>query len=304
MMRRNVYFRVSRKYCEGPGLRSGITWSRGQNKPAFGQNDGWRANHTATTTNTSQNMAVDVLMNQKVSKVHEMRSQAGFSSVTPNKPSKRLEIRPLRQEFLAAEYPTASKASIPDDKIAIQEIVSTKIAQLNQILASKEYELVDTVFTSRPHWRDHLTINRTNLTTLSGLTKIKSYLRSQNAVDISDIKIEDGHEVQVSSVDPAGTIKCLQSIISFNTTTGSGRGVIRLLRDVENQEEWRIFSLFTTLWELKTEKKERQHSVPPGWGKGVNYQEYRDEKREFTKEEPAVLIVGQSLVACEQQRSG
>jgi len=205
---------------------------------------------------------------------------------------RRTELRQPRKQFSAAEYPEASRAPMPTNKETRHQIVETKLHDLNAMLASESYEDLSSIFTASPYWRDHLGIDQTRLTTLSGLSKIAAYLKSRSSSRLANIAIEKSREVQVTSIDPAGTINCLQSFVTFDTIAGAGRGVVKLIQDAENRNEWRIFSLFTTLTETKLEKKERIHCVPEGWGKGINYQEYREEKREFTKEEPQVLIVG------------
>lgn len=78
--------------------------------------------------------------------------------------------------------------------------------------------------------------------------------------------------------------------------------MVTFLQDVENSDQWRVYNLFTTLWELKDRKwrdgEHRDfHAVPEGTADmGINWKEWREDKREFTKEEPAVLIIGEFVI--------
>lgn len=197
-----------------------------------------------------------------------------------------------------AEYPVVSNAPFPTDATEIRQIFESTLARLNTILSSRNFERLNLVFGASSYWRDHLGINPKKFTTLVDRLQIIDYLKDPtNAYAISSISIETGKAPVVSSVDPGALIKCLQAFVTFENEYGRGRGSVSLLQDALNQDEWRIFSVFTTLTELKEHKwrdgnSRTFNSIPDGWGNGVNWSEYRQKKRDFTQEEPTVLVVG------------
>jgi hypothetical protein len=197
-----------------------------------------------------------------------------------------------------AVYPKISTALFPESVVVIRDIVTKKLKNLNTVLETRDFEQLRGLLGSSSYWRDHLGISATKYSTLVGPDEIIGFIQnSGDECTIANFEIESKKEPQASSVDPRGTIKCLQSYITFETASGRGRGLVKLLQDVESNDEWRIFAMFTTLYELKdfppaNEYTRRFHSKPDGVPEAMNWKEYRDEQREFQNEEPAVLIVG------------
>ncbi|KAH6673087.1 hypothetical protein B0J14DRAFT_654816 [Halenospora varia] len=96
--------------------------------------------------------------------------------------------------------------------------------------------------------------------------------KSNNSIyNIPSISLEPGKLSIVTYVNPKGNLKCIKAFITFETEAGFGRGVMRLIRDVGMGNKWRIYPMFTSVWDLK--------DTP-------------DEQREFIDSSPAVLIVG------------
>lgn len=74
---------------------------------------------------------------------------------------------------------------------------------------------------------------------------------------------------------------------------------MRLIRDVENGDQWRIYTLFTTLYELKGFPFMNGHTRPlhamnPDlFPEGMSWAEAREQQRGFVRGPgPTVLIVG------------
>jgi hypothetical protein len=85
--------------------------------------------------------------------------------------------------------------------------------------------------------------------------------------------------------------------ITFQNKIGNGRGIMRLIQDVENGDEWRIYTMFTTLRDLTdtpflTGSKRPFHAVPEAAG-NLSWGEYHERQKHFIDQEPAVLIVGE-----------
>lgn len=197
-----------------------------------------------------------------------------------------------------ASYPKASATPLPSSAEHIREIVTEFIDNLNSLLEMREYGLFSTLMASTSYWRDHLGLSNTKFLTLFGAKEIIAFIESNGKeCNITKFALEHGKDLVVGNVDPKGTIKCLQAQVTFETEHGLGRGVMRLLRDVESNDEWRIFTMFTSLYDLKktpfmTGDTRPEHAKPDGVPETLNWQEYRAEKKEFLNEDPAVLIVG------------
>ena len=115
---------------------------------------------------------------------------------------------------------------------------------------------------------------------------------------VTGFAVEEGKSATPSVLDPEGTIKIISCPVTFGTSFGTGKGLVTLIQDVQNADQWRIYNLFTTLWELKDFKwrdgdSRDFHGVPRGMmEEGMNWREWRDFKKDFRKADPAVLIVG------------
>jgi hypothetical protein len=150
-------------------------------------------------------------------------------------------------DVTTAEYPKVSAARFPQSPTEISEIVATKLSELNNLCGSKDYSLLSSLFGSTSYWGDHLGLSDTKYTTLVGAKKIIAYIQNNGTdCNIKSFALEKGKEPQVGAIDPRGTTKCLQAFITFESKTGNGRGIITLLQDVENADEWKVFNLFTT----------------------------------------------------------
>jgi hypothetical protein len=201
-----------------------------------------------------------------------------------------------------ASYPAASSAPPPSDPSEIKNIEAQVIDDVNNILQSKVYTRLGSVFlTDSGYWKDHLGLTYTQFVTLSGSAQIidfvTQHLTSDGECAIQRFELESGKEPQIANLDPEGKIKCIQGFIVFETEHAKGRGVMTLLRDVKDPDEWKIFMMFTSLSELKAAPwKENQtrdlYGIPADVLQTKNWADWREETREFVDESPAVLIIG------------
>jgi hypothetical protein len=175
-----------------------------------------------------------------------------------------------------ASYPQAGTASLPTSSTEIHEIASKYIQNLNSMLAQKNYSLLSSLMTSTSYWRDHLCLSPTKFSTLHGPKEVLALLHPTS--NITSFSLDPTKVPEITNLDPNGKIKCLQGFIVFETKTGSGRGVVRLLQDVENGDEWRIYTMFTTLADLKetpflTGETRPFHAVPDEVPGTMNWKE-------------------------------
>jgi hypothetical protein len=133
-------------------------------------------------------------------------------------------------------YPKASTAPLPASSTEIHEIASKCIQNLNSMLAQKNYSLLSSLMTSTGYWRDHLSLSPTEFSTLHGPKEVLALISStpSSPCNITTFSLDPTKVPEITNLDQNGKIRCLQAFIVFETKVGSGRGVVRLLQDVED----------------------------------------------------------------------
>jgi hypothetical protein len=193
---------------------------------------------------------------------------------------------------------TAVSTTVDTDAIA-----QRTIAAFNDALTKKDYDAVATLFFpdndasgATAFWRDHLALSW-ELRTLKGREKIKEFLAASQA-GVVKLEVDDSSAMrrpQVANFRPKGDVKGVQFFVRFESAVGVGRGLVRLV-EVEGGE-WKIWTLFTTLEELKgfEERKGARREVGVQHGGLIgrrNWAERRRDEGEFEGTEPQVLIIG------------
>jgi hypothetical protein len=198
-----------------------------------------------------------------------------------------------------ATYPMASTAPASEDIKYLKTIASDSIAKLNSILRHGDFSTLSSLMLShgcKCYWRDHLGLTDTKFLTLAGVEDIATFLKT-NKCSIRCIALDDKQKLGVGSVDPGGKIKSIRAFITFENTIGRGRGVVTWVRDTYENDDWRIFTIFTSLHGLKnfpwvTGETRPLFAVPEDVDSKMTWKEYRKRKQNFENEDPAVLIVG------------
>ena len=92
----------------------------------------------------------------------------------------------------------------------------------------------------------------------------------------------------------------ISSLFHFETRIGRGSGVLRLTQ--EKAGEWKAYSVYTTLQELKgfeeplgTKRPYGTIESMPGGFSGGTWAERRQRKLDFLDEEPQVLVIGAGM---------
>lgn len=103
----------------------------------------------------------------------------------------------------------------------------------------------------------------------------------------------------VASIDFVGDVKGISSFLTLETDVGKGRGIVRLCKD-SNDGQWKAFTLFTAMHELKGYEEalgpRRPDGVQHGGNPGrKNWKDRREiESNYLDGREPTVLIIGTS----------
>lgn len=204
-------------------------------------------------------------------------------------------IEPGSHHLTPFSFPQPSK-STPSN---VADIVATWISSYNKAAQSGDSD-VSELFLTTAHWRDLLCLTW-DFRNLQGLEKIASVLKTQRSGwRIHSIKIDDSNDLRkpsISAFDAEGAVKGIQSFLAVETDVGRGRGIVRLLPDDKDHGKWKVFSLFTTLEELAGFEESVKERRPSGVQHGAqydrkNWKEMRSAQEEYENSEPAVLIIG------------
>ncbi|KAF2277372.1 FAD/NAD(P)-binding domain-containing protein [Westerdykella ornata] len=190
-------------------------------------------------------------------------------------------------------FPTAT--SNPDT-IDATRVAEDLIRTFNTALEGKNYTTISDLFLEdNGFWRDHLALTW-ELRTLQGRGKILECLKSsKHPLTRIEINTSAAHnKPHVEPIDASDDVNGVQFFIQFETDIGRGEGVVRLAEDNGN---WRIFTLFTVLKELKGFEepvgKRRTKGVQHGGNPDrKNWKETRDAEANFEGKDPTVLIIG------------
>lgn len=130
---------------------------------------------------------------------------------------------------------------------------------------------------------------------MKGRDKISDFL--VDGCPLTQIEIDKStpyRSPQFGAFDGTGDVKGVQFFFNFTSKTGVGQGLARL---AEKDGQWKIFTFFTTLRDIKGHEEATYHRRPKGVEHGgkpdrKNWQERRTAAINFQGKEPTVLIVG------------
>ena len=181
------------------------------------------------------------------------------------------------------------------------EIAHEWVSRFNKFLLEPSHITVNQLFLTESYWRDQLALSW-DFRTFQGPKKIISFLHS-GPIRIKSISLDDTNALRqpnLSGLDAHGKVNGVVSFLTVETDVGRGRGLMRLVQDLEDGGIWKAFTLFTAMHELKgheeTVKKNRPNGVEHGVQQGrKNWQERRKALENFDDGlEPTVLIIGMS----------
>lgn len=192
----------------------------------------------------------------------------------------------------ATKFPETSP---PTPTLNANDIASDVIHHLNTALYQKDYSAVANLFLEDGFWRDHLCISW-DFRTVRGREKIATFIRD-SPLSLSRVDIDRSTALRaphIGPVDAFGDATGIEFFTKVETGLGRGVGVARL---IEREGQWKIFTFFTSLRELKGHEEGLRHRRP----KGVEHGERQDSKNwkdkriadvDYEEKEPSVVIVG------------
>lgn len=189
-----------------------------------------------------------------------------------------------------AKWPKSS-LSTSTDPDALATLV---IDQFDAALSAGSTKAVGELFLEDGYWRDHLA-NSWNLRTIKGAQNITEYLTKDcQLVSFELDKSTAVRSPMVAAFDGVGDVKGVQFFLNFESRIGAGTGLVRL---VEQDGRWKIFTLFTTLRSIKGSEERVNGHRPKGAEHGgkpgrKNWLERREAEQRYEDNEPTVLVLG------------
>lgn len=146
--------------------------------------------------------------------------------------------------------PTSNNTKSENPKATVE----TWVTSFNTSLGNNDIEgLTNHFLASDSYWRDQLCLSW-DFHTLQGREKISSFLEGgkgkEGKVRITKVEIDESsaiHQARNGSIGPLSTVA---SFLKVETDVGNGGGVVNLVFD-EARKEWKAFTLFTFLKELR-----------------------------------------------------
>lgn len=196
-----------------------------------------------------------------------------------------------------AEPPAVAGSADPDAATIAQDTVKA----INTYIAQKDIKGLVNLFSKDGYWRDHLALSW-SFTTLHGHDDIAEFLNKTAAADgrlkLNELNLDKtsaARSPQNSFLDATATIPCVMFCFTARTPVGTAHGVIRLIEVAS--DDWKIYTLFTSLVELHGHEENIFQRRPHGVEHGAhfyrkNWAERRQSEAKFDGNSPQVLILG------------
>ncbi|KAL1962858.1 hypothetical protein VTN77DRAFT_9133 [Rasamsonia byssochlamydoides] len=183
------------------------------------------------------------------------------------------------------------------------EIAQQWLSSLETVLRTQDFPRLRELFHTESWWRDALAL-QWDLRTIQGANRIEAFIsQHQPQAQLSSFRLQDIGKYQPTLDEPekdAGLqLSWVVSMFFFETRVGRGAGVLRLTQENGGSRQWKAYTVYTSLQELKGFEEplgpKRVYgtlgSMPGGSSKGT-WLERRKKQLEFADEEPTVLVVG------------
>lgn len=183
---------------------------------------------------------------------------------------------------------------------AAASIVNDFASQLNALLLDNDKPDLSTLFHPEAWLRDSLAMTW-DLRTIQGRGAIAQHFKDHNAKvhlrNIEPRKVGSGEAFTPAIVRPAPSVEWVQSMFTFETNIGSGKGLVRLV-EAENTG-WQIYMISLILQEFADFPEQTYANRPHGGDNssregpvGGAWKEFREKQQQFLNENPTTLIVG------------
>lgn len=146
-------------------------------------------------------------------------------------------------------------------------------------------------------WRDQLALTW-DYRTIRGAAKIAQFLKPLlSTARLHNLKLRDHGKFAPNLQEPIPDLEWVESMFTFDTAVGSGKGMIRLV--CLPSGTWKAHMVYTALQDLHDSKATAGDLRPHGGNNSLkggavegNWYERRQRQKEFLDDEPAILIIG------------
>lgn len=164
-----------------------------------------------------------------------------------------------------------------------------------RLLHKPDPATLDRLFLTDSFWRDVLALSW-NLQTIAGRETI-----TQALVALAPKASPTNFKIAQNRAPPrwvtrAGT-NTIEAIFNFETATGRGSGIVRLIPDSADGDRLKAWTLLTALDELRGFEEQLGTLRPRGQAysrdfRGPNWLDLRNASRDYADRDPAVLVIG------------
>ncbi|KAH7069165.1 hypothetical protein BKA63DRAFT_102280 [Paraphoma chrysanthemicola] len=200
-----------------------------------------------------------------------------------------------RPEYGSVNIPLGELPATSNNKsVDATKVVDEIISKLSDALSRNDNDAAANLFLAeKGYWRDHLALTW-DFRTIKGSQNIKKLL-DQAKVRGAKIEVDKSsafRSPKFGPIDAWGEVKGLSSYITFETEISRGDGVVTL---AEENGQWKLFTVYTALKELKGHEEPVRHRRSKGVTHGGDpHRKNWLERRQAEKEDidPTVLIIG------------
>lgn len=192
---------------------------------------------------------------------------------------------------------TANFPSLPKpESIDAKSAAAAWVESFNKTMRNPDLAGISKLFLAESYWRDQLCLSW-DFHCPQGPAKIAALLK-QSGNRIKSLSLDESSVIRsptATILDAEGKIHTVQAFLSVQTDVGSGEGIVRL---VQEHGQWKVFTLFTYLKELKGHEERIGRNRPNGveHGEHASQNNWLDRRRlEENFEgglEPTVVIMG------------
>ena len=169
------------------------------------------------------------------------------------------------------------------------------LSQFEAAVTGNDTEALKLLFHPDSYWRDVLALSW-KLQTLNGAEAILEELPAlARRAGPKNFRI-DPDRAAPRRVTRAGT-NSIEAIFRFETSTGRGHGIVRLIADADDDGRLKAWTLLTALEELKGFEEQLERARPRGQAysrdfRGPNWLDQRKTSFAYADRDPTVLVVG------------
>lgn len=195
-----------------------------------------------------------------------------------------------------APYPASTTSSSADANKVAADLTSS----LNAAIEKKDYAAISNLFLEDGFWRDHLALTWDFHTIKAPAIQqfLEKAATSADGFRLKKVEVDASAAHRAPKVQGLGPGSCVHFFIRVETVLGQGPGLVQA---VERDGKWKIFTLYTSLRELKGHEEGTYHRRPVGVKHGgipgrTNWAERRQLAADYQDgSEPAVFILGELL---------